>query len=177
MVAVVAHSPNSLLFPYHDVLSHQSQYIRALPGHRLMSSGDNVRLALASTTNISNSIQASTPSTSRTTESGSSLSLKRMASHEPDGEPAARKRIKECIEENNVSMVEEATMSITPHIDGQSLADDLAQELQCGCCSELVYKPVVVAPCEHFFCGRSVDFILRDKAFSNLYIIAAAPYG
>jgi len=32
--------------------------------------------------------------------------------------------------------------------------DELAQELQCGCCSELVYKPVLVMPCQHFFCGR-----------------------
>src|SRR5436190_1409278 len=39
-------------------------------------------------------------------------------------------------------------------IDGKALSDDLAQELQCGCCSELVYRPVVVSPCQHFFCGR-----------------------
>ncbi|KAF9241191.1 hypothetical protein BU15DRAFT_45112 [Melanogaster broomeanus] len=34
-----------------------------------------------------------------------------------------------------------------------SLVEDLAQELQCGCCTELVYRPVVVSPCQHFFCG------------------------
>lgn len=34
------------------------------------------------------------------------------------------------------------------------LVEDLAQELQCGCCAELVYRPVVVSPCQHFFCGR-----------------------
>lgn len=39
-------------------------------------------------------------------------------------------------------------------IDGQLLADELEQELQCGCCSALVYRPVVVSPCQHFFCGR-----------------------
>ena len=39
-------------------------------------------------------------------------------------------------------------------IDGQALVDDLAQELQCGCCSGLLYKPVIVMPCDHFFCGR-----------------------
>ncbi|KAI6027655.1 hypothetical protein BKA83DRAFT_4232205 [Pisolithus microcarpus] len=33
------------------------------------------------------------------------------------------------------------------------LVEDLVQELQCGCCSELVYRPVVVSPCQHFFCG------------------------
>jgi len=39
-------------------------------------------------------------------------------------------------------------------VDGRALVEDLAQELQCGCCSALVYKPVMVHPCEHFFCGR-----------------------
>ncbi|KIK93726.1 hypothetical protein PAXRUDRAFT_828667 [Paxillus rubicundulus Ve08.2h10] len=34
-----------------------------------------------------------------------------------------------------------------------ALVGDLAQELQCGCCAELVYRPVVVSPCQHFFCG------------------------
>lgn len=38
--------------------------------------------------------------------------------------------------------------------DYEALAEDLAQELQCGCCAELVYRPVVVSPCQHFFCGR-----------------------
>lgn len=38
-------------------------------------------------------------------------------------------------------------------IDGEALANDLEQELQCGCCSAIVYRPVVVSPCQHFFCG------------------------
>lgn len=37
-----------------------------------------------------------------------------------------------------------------------TLVNELAQELQCGCCTELVYHPVVVSPCQHFFCGRYV---------------------
>jgi len=32
--------------------------------------------------------------------------------------------------------------------------DEFAEQLFCGCCSELVYKPVLVMPCQHFFCGR-----------------------
>lgn len=39
-------------------------------------------------------------------------------------------------------------------VDGDALANELEQELQCGCCSALVYRPVVVSPCQHFFCGR-----------------------
>lgn len=34
------------------------------------------------------------------------------------------------------------------------LVEVLAEDLQCACCSELVYKPVLVVPCQHFFCGR-----------------------
>ncbi|KAF8635821.1 hypothetical protein AX15_000020 [Amanita polypyramis BW_CC] len=34
-----------------------------------------------------------------------------------------------------------------------NLIEELAAELQCGCCSELVYRPVLVIPCQHFFCG------------------------
>lgn len=61
-----------------------------------------------------------------------------------------------------------------PHaIDGHALADDLAQELQCGCCSELVYKPVIVSPCEHFFCGRCV-LLPFDQFLSSLCICLVA---
>ena len=41
-------------------------------------------------------------------------------------------------------------------VDGGALADNLEEELQCGCCSAIVYRPVVVQPCQHFFCGRCV---------------------
>lgn len=52
------------------------------------------------------------------------------------------------------------------HLQGQRVAGDTSNrkdyllgsegkdELQCGCCSGLVYKPVLVIPCQHFFCGR-----------------------
>jgi E3 ubiquitin-protein ligase CHFR len=39
-------------------------------------------------------------------------------------------------------------------ISGRQLADDLEQELLCGCCSALLYRPVTVYPCQHYFCGR-----------------------
>ncbi|KAH7106903.1 hypothetical protein BKA62DRAFT_685452 [Auriculariales sp. MPI-PUGE-AT-0066] len=34
-----------------------------------------------------------------------------------------------------------------------ALIDDLALELNCGCCTEICYNPVLVAPCSHYFCG------------------------
>ena len=82
-------------------------------------------------------------------------SLKRPADSEPDSidNDTHRKRMREDMDAaHGADAAAEA-----PHaIDGHALADDLAQELQCGCCSELVYKPVIVSPCEHFFCGRCV---------------------
>ena len=47
-----------------------------------------------------------------------------------------------------------------------NFVDELAQELQCGCCSELVYKPVLVMPCQHFFCGRYAFMFARFKIHS-----------
>lgn len=44
----------------------------------------------------------------------------------------------------------------------EALAEDLAQELQCGCCTELVYRPVVVSPCQHFFCGSCCVLWIRN---------------
>lgn len=77
------------------------------------------------------------------------LTLKRRASQSFDDAQVdgSRKRAKE---DGN----EQAKQTETAPIDGEALAEDLEQELQCGCCSALVYRPVVVSPCQHFFCGR-----------------------
>jgi E3 ubiquitin-protein ligase CHFR len=66
-------------------------------------------------------------------------------------EETPRKRTK--LEHDNVC---EPTniMQTQAVVDGQRLAADLAQELECGCCSAVVHRPVTVMPCQHFFCGR-----------------------
>ncbi|KJA23176.1 hypothetical protein HYPSUDRAFT_138038 [Hypholoma sublateritium FD-334 SS-4] len=46
------------------------------------------------------------------------------------------------------------------------LVDDVAQELQCACCSELVYRPVLVIPCQHFFCGSCCVLWIRNGGTS-----------
>ncbi|KAI0720449.1 hypothetical protein C8T65DRAFT_791392 [Cerioporus squamosus] len=51
-------------------------------------------------------------------------------------------------------------------VDGSGLADNLEEELQCGCCSAIVYRPVVVAPCQHFFCGSCVTLWIRNGGTS-----------
>lgn len=86
--------------------------------------------------------------------SSSIPSLKRRASQSAfdsldDTDNSSRKRLKED-SMNKLSRPEEQSQTV----DGQVLADDLEQELQCGCCSALVYRPVIVSPCQHFFCGR-----------------------
>lgn len=81
--------------------------------------------------------------------STATLTLKRRASHplEDRQDDGNRKRMKE---ETN----EQPEQPEPSSVDGEALADDLELELQCGCCSALVYRPVVVSPCQHFFCGR-----------------------
>jgi hypothetical protein len=105
-------------------------------------------------------------------DSASSTSLKRLASPEFESSSTAKRKREdgdECLEDGD----EDDEMDVSgsgsdgeqarskakdkdavARIDGEALAEHLAQELQCGCCSELVYKPVIVTPCQHFFCGR-----------------------
>ena len=82
-----------------------------------------------------------------------SASLKRSASASFEGCEGdnSRKRLKEDKESgSNGADNSDTTLSTI----SSTLADDLARELECGCCSDLVYRPVLVNPCQHFFCGR-----------------------
>ena len=92
-------------------------------------------------------------------------SLKRSASEAFEGsqdEESSRKKVRESsvgvngghIGKNESGGGDESEGAAS--VDGQALADNLEEELQCGCCSAIVYRPVVVAPCQHFFCGRCV---------------------
>lgn len=78
--------------------------------------------------------------------------LKRSASSafESPDDSSSRKKLKE-----DTDGGQEMAIPISEEtVEGQALADELEQELQCGCCSALVYRPVLVHPCQHFFCGR-----------------------
>jgi hypothetical protein len=88
-----------------------------------------------------------------------SAGFKRRASSSSYGESGDRKRFRE----DRSGRVGISAGGLQPvgdgngnRIDGEALAASLAQELECGCCSALVYKPVIVQPCQHFFCGRYV---------------------
>jgi E3 ubiquitin-protein ligase CHFR len=80
--------------------------------------------------------------------------LKRRASPSFEGleGDTSRKRIKEEQDGGDEERKEEVTNG--PPLPQSNFVDELAEELQCGCCSELVYRPVIVTPCQHFFCGR-----------------------
>lgn len=80
-----------------------------------------------------------------------SMSLKRRASPAFEGmeDENSRKRMKEASDTRALD-----ARNVDDETAGLTLADELAQELRCGCCSELVYRPVLVMPCQHFFCGR-----------------------
>lgn len=79
------------------------------------------------------------------TSSLPNLSLKRRASSPLDPVvESSRKRLKESTDDRD--------QGDTPEYS--RFTEELAQELQCGCCTELIYKPVLVLPCQHFFCGR-----------------------
>ncbi|KAK0187938.1 hypothetical protein F5146DRAFT_1061399 [Armillaria mellea] len=96
----------------------------------------------------------------------SSQGLKRRASSSFDGllDDTSRKRVKgdnRSIEAGAVAS-SNATPSQAIAINGAAFVDELAQELQCGCCSELLYRPVIVSPCQHFFCGSCCMLWIRN---------------
>lgn len=79
-------------------------------------------------------------------------SLKRPVSPSCDSDLAndgSRKRLK-----GNIGESTDNSLVCNPLTVNCNLVEELAAELQCGCCSELVYRPVLVTPCQHFFCGR-----------------------
>lgn len=86
--------------------------------------------------------------------------LKRRASSSFEGmqDESSRKRLKE----KSVSEPSGSGTGDSEIVDGEALAKDLEQELQCACCSALVYRPVAVIPCMHFFCGSCIVMWIRN---------------
>ncbi|EKM79362.1 hypothetical protein AGABI1DRAFT_40399 [Agaricus bisporus var. burnettii JB137-S8] len=77
--------------------------------------------------------------------------VKRRASQDAIVE-SSRKRLKEDVDDRD-------------HVEAlgdTTFMQELADELQCGCCAALVYKPVLVLPCQHFFCGSCCVLWIRN---------------
>ncbi|KAF8914897.1 hypothetical protein CPB85DRAFT_1218554 [Mucidula mucida] len=91
--------------------------------------------------------------------------LKRRASFDATEDDAIRPKRRK---ETDTATEEEAiaaslqTSTSGAAVDGVAFTEELAEELQCGCCSELVYRPVVVNPCQHFFCGSCCVLWIRN---------------
>lgn len=82
--------------------------------------------------------------------------LKRRASSswgESSGDSPSRKRLKD-EHTNQQESTDSPAGGPTDIMNRRALIDDLAQELECGCCAALVYNPVTIIPCQHSFCGR-----------------------
>ena len=86
--------------------------------------------------------------------------LKRpLSTTHDDEELTDRKRLKEDMALSNSGNDLKDTSTIV--VNGDALADDLAQELMCPCCSDLVYKPVVILPCDHISCGSCLTLWIK----------------
>jgi E3 ubiquitin-protein ligase CHFR len=97
--------------------------------------------------------------------SGSTLKRAAPSSFEGPEAQTSKKRFKEDLED------EPDDEKPVAKLNYEALAEDLTQELQCGCCAELVYRPVVVSPCQHFFCGRYDSF--RAWSYVNADVFQA----
>lgn len=78
------------------------------------------------------------------------VSLKRRASPSFDliKDLEGRKRLR-----SGSSAETEISADVADHNTSLKFVEDLVTELQCGCCAELLYRPVMVSPCQHVFCG------------------------
>jgi hypothetical protein len=86
--------------------------------------------------------------------------LKRRADSTPAADEANDSEKRACKKAKHEHVADAEHGRDAPALDGQALVADLAQELECGCCAAVVYRPVVVMPCQHFFCGRYALYLL-----------------
>ncbi|KAF9534485.1 hypothetical protein CPB83DRAFT_844294 [Crepidotus variabilis] len=101
------------------------------------------------------------------TPSSSSSSLKRRASSSFDcSDDSTRKRLKETKACTTEKIPDVDSTACGMDVDGAKLVDEIMDELQCGCCSELVYRPVLVIPCQHYFCGSCCLLWIRNGGTS-----------
>jgi E3 ubiquitin-protein ligase CHFR len=59
--------------------------------------------------------------------------------------------------ENPVASTSKAAVSQEVVGDGTNaakLVEEIGVELTCGCCTGICYNPVIVLPCQHYYCGR-----------------------
>ncbi|KAF8339910.1 uncharacterized protein EI90DRAFT_3242825 [Cantharellus anzutake] len=62
---------------------------------------------------------------------------------------------------------EESTTGTRTVERNAQLVDELVEELSCGCCAGLVYRPVVLQPCQHFFCGSCLTLWIQNSGLNT----------
>jgi hypothetical protein len=85
-------------------------------------------------------------------------SLKRsaeMIEEDQDRQDSKRKRLSTEMETKEDQPVA-STSQTTVHdgTDAQRLVEEMDMELTCGCCAAICYNPVIILPCQHYYCGR-----------------------
>jgi E3 ubiquitin-protein ligase CHFR len=66
-----------------------------------------------------------------------------------------RKRISDGNDDNDSPEPSTSKTTTAPDgTDANRLVREIGDELLCGCCSALCYNPVLVLPCQHYYCGR-----------------------
>jgi hypothetical protein len=103
-------------------------------------------------------------------EAPSSLKRRASSTFESRGDNS-RKRLKEDLPPNETTDPQAPAL-----ISGSLLADDLEQELLCGCCSALLYRPVIVYPCQHYFCGSCCQLWVRVSFYPKFSVASKSPY-
>jgi E3 ubiquitin-protein ligase CHFR len=96
--------------------------------------------------------------TSPVSPATSTKSLKRtadMMDDDEDRQDSKRKRISDGNEDGGPEASTSKTTNTAPDgTDANRLVKEIGDELLCGCCSALCYNPVLVLPCQHYYCGR-----------------------
>ena len=100
------------------------------------------------------------PTNENDTEDRQETKRKRLSTDEQDedGQPSTSdSAAKNKDHENAVASTSKAAESKEVVGDGTNaakLVEEMGMELTCGCCTEMCYNPVIVLPCQHYYCGR-----------------------
>ncbi|KAG8938197.1 hypothetical protein FRC04_009254 [Tulasnella sp. 424] len=73
------------------------------------------------------------------------------------------------MEEQTASKSESKDQAVENAIETVKAAqfvDAMEEELMCGCCAGLLYHPVVISPCGHYFCGACTVLWVRNGGTS-----------
>lgn len=102
----------------------------------------------------------------------STRSLKRsadMLNSDDERQDNKRKRLSDDEKESetpgaSTSTAHAPTGAAMDGVDASKLVEEIGLELSCGCCTEMCYNPIIVLPCQHYYCGRCVHLPLSPSS-------------